>query len=1117
MQIICSRAGVEKISTIYDLIQALPKNSRAYLVVPEQYTFTCERKLFDVLSTNTVMNIQVISMQRLAYLISPNKSFEDKKILSDDAKALIIQDSIHSVSERLRLFKHCSDKYTFSEHIQSMISEFKKNVIDLEMLKDIKNSQKDINLINKLEDACLLYECYQERLQGEYIDAQDYLAEASKHIKSFEGIENITFFFDSFHSFDKSDYTFLEQIIIHSKKCYFTLTHDEINPFWVSKNTLNELENICTQNDIECEKKYIENNVNARAEIAHLEMNYFKDEPCVFPGKNNSIHCFEAETLREEVRAVAIKITNLIKKENLRYKDFLICVSDMKKYSQIITEVFYEYGLELFLDERKKIVFSAPIKALLFLLDTLDRTPSTQDYIGYAKTGFSSVEFSEIEDIENYTLEFGIKGYFWTKEFNRNNRFSTYDLDAINQTRLKIINSINLLKSKLKSVKTTSEACEQILQYLIESGFNDKIKQIVADFEFNQDYEQANIYSQIFNKIINILKQTYDFFLNDKCDLGKLSKVITYALVSTNIGVIPSIIDRIQVCDILRSRSSGSKRIFILGANEGLLPSTNSQTMIFTDSEFETLLENGLNVLSTNDYMRQKELFVLYNILACASEEIYISRFKQDETAICDASEVFNNILKMFPDCLDSNISQIDTVCNLNTSIKAVSLDLSLRKQLKSDNTNPIIDNIYHYLKDYHKESYEQINSGLHFSNSTSLTKKSEYKKLFSENLTFSISRLENYALCPFGYFIEHIIHPQERKIFKIEAFDIGNVMHTIIELYSKKIIADEIDVKSITEEEINSIVLELIDEVFSQYSDKLFEFINQKRYIKSKLTRASLLVIKEITRQLSRSDFFLKYTEAEFGKNSIFPPIIVDIENYGRVFIRGKIDRVDILEKEGQKYLKVIDYKTGSNIDIDFTKIYYGLSLQLPVYLKAITNDKMNSIAGAFYMSVRADSVNIKKNLSIENVKKELKANMRLKGITLDELDIIHAIDNDVEVDSFIKNLKIKDDELTASSDVADCETLNLMVNNTFEHIKNLSKNIIDGEVGIHPTVYKGKKKCTHCKIKQVCKISKCFDANSPKYIPKEEKANIYDLFKVEEKYANMDAIATASNQFNQ
>lgn len=136
------------------------------------------------------------------------------------------------------------------------------------------------------------------------------------------------------------------------------------------------------------------------------------------------------------------------------------------------------------------------------------------------------------------------------------------------------------------------------------------------------------------------------------------------------------------------------------------------------------------------------------------------------------------------------------------------------------------------------------------------------------------------------------------------------------------------------------------------------------------------------------------------------------------QLHLRGRIDRLDLCEDQEHVYVKIIDYKSGGT-RFDLAAVYYGLQLQLVVYMDAVTEleerkhpGKEVVPAGIFYYNIKDPLVDTdKENAETpEEIEKEILRQLRMNGLVNSDLEVISHMDRAIEKKSDVIPVALKD-----------------------------------------------------------------------------------------------------------
>ena len=164
--LVYGKSGSGKSKYIYeDLTNKIDAGNSIYLIVPEQSNLTAEKKLFEYTGRNTLLNVEVLTLSRMATRVMDELSVVKKDRLSKIGRAMLIYDILSKEKNHLK-FLGKSDKNI--DVVGNMLTEFKKHGVSTQDLIDFHSDDEYMNL--KLKDISLIYQKYQEKLENRFID-----------------------------------------------------------------------------------------------------------------------------------------------------------------------------------------------------------------------------------------------------------------------------------------------------------------------------------------------------------------------------------------------------------------------------------------------------------------------------------------------------------------------------------------------------------------------------------------------------------------------------------------------------------------------------------------------------------------------------------------------------------------------------------------------------------------------------------------------------------------------------------------------------------------------------------------------------------------------------------
>ncbi len=1098
LNIVYGKSGTGKSEYIYKDINKNLYTKKIFLIVPEQYNLSAERKLFEYTNKNSLINVEVLTLSRMAYRIFNEVGGVKEKNLSKSGKNMIIYDLLSKNKNNLN-FLGKSEKNI--DTVNNLFTELKKHKIDLEKLENIQIEDKYTNL--KLKDVNMLLSKYNEKIKNSYIDENDVLNVLYEKLPDSKMFENSIIYIDEFLGFTPQEYKIFELLIKKVQEITVGICTDEIEEsiskekdiFYFNKKFANKLINIAIENNVKIEKIKLDKQYRLKSqELIALEKDFY------FSNKTykENFKIFIANNTYTEIENVAKTIHKLVKKGGFRYKDIAIITKNIELYSEETKVIFKKYNIPVFIDEKKDLNQNILIKFIISLLDIYTQNWSYDSMFNYIKLGLLEIEEENIYLLENYCKKWGIKGNKWNKKF---------DYEPINENqeileniRKQIIKPLIEFKNNVSENKTASEITKELYKFIINNRVNEILDEKLKLYEDISISEEYNTSYKILN---NILEEIYNIFENDKMSFEKYKEILQVGLNSSDLGKIPMSQDQVILADTERSRSSNLKVVFIVGLNDGIFPSNTNAEGFLNDKDRELLKENGIEIAKTSLELLYEEQFEFYRTLSLPENKLYISYASSDKDGKSLRPSILIKKLKRYfvnvkeeSDVVEYNYQITNEKATFEEALKMYKQYLDGEINLSQEWKNAI----YYFMKN-NKDDFDNAIKGLEYNNKAENLSITNAEKLYGNNLRTSVSKLETYQKCPFSYYIKYGLKLKEKEELKINSIDTGSFMHEVIDSFFEYIDENNIDIKQIEKDKIREIVNLIIDNILN--SSKYYIFISSKKYIilTRKLKRVVLESIEYIVYTLKNSDFKILGHELEFSNTGKYNPIILEIENGKKVEIVGKIDRVDIGKLGENNYVRIIDYKSSVK-NIDLNQVVAGLQIQLVTYLDAISNAENLIQSGILYMPLIDNIIKSENNLTEEEIESKIRKNFKMQGIILSDISVVKMMDNKLQTgySDIIPAYINKDGLLSESNNTLKKEEFDLIQNKVKKVIKEISKEILKGKIDIKPYNYKGKTGCDYCEYKTICRFNTSIKGNEYSYIKNIDKKLVLELIKQEE-----------------
>lgn len=1074
LRIIYGRAGTGKSEYCLNEIKK-NKNKKIYIITPEQFSYSMEKRLLETLEKKVSLQAEVLSFKRLADRIFTEVGGTNDVVISKSSQAMIVYSILQKQKEELKFLGKTKENIDL---ILKEITELKKHNITVKKIEENIYNIQDINLQGKLQDINKIYEEYENHLKDKYIDEDDILTKMGKKIKESKMFDNSIIFIDEFSGFTMQEYSIIKEIIQKTEQINLTICADDLKAdtmpetdiFYSNKFFANKIIKMAEDLKIEIEKPiYLEENKRLKnEELLHLEKNIYNINPEKYQKEIKNIKIKLTNDKYSEIENIAIEITKLIQKEKWKYRDISIISNNVEDITNIVKAVFNRYEIPYFIDEKVEITENIIIKYIISIIEIFSNNWSQESVLNYIKSGFLNLEKEEIYNVENYCVKNGIKGNKWYK-----NKWQ--DLE---ETQEKIVKPLLNLKNNIEKEKTAKQISKEIYNFInqnnIEQKMNEKIERLPKEI--------TKIYKESFDVLIDVLDEIATFFGDEKMSFEKYREILKIGLKNKEVGKIPQFMDQVIIGDIDRTRTHKVKAMFIIGMNDGNFPSVNKNEGYFNDKDREILKENNLEIAKNTLENLYEDQFNIYKAFTIAEEKLYISyNSTNKEGASLRPSVLITKIKNIFPKIKEESevLEKKNEIINVNATFNELLAEL--RKKANNEEIEEIWYDVYNWYNSQEKwkEKLQKNMKALQYTNNAQKIQKENIKKLYGDTLKTSISKMEQYKKCPFSFHLKYGLKLKDTEEYKIKSIDTGNFMHEILDEFFSTI-----NIEEIKEEEIEEIIKDIINQKLKLDKNSIFTSSPKFIVLTNKLKNTVIQSIKYIVYQIKNSDFKPVSNELEFSKK---------IDN---VEISGKIDRVDIAEN---KFIRIIDYKSSEK-NIDLNQMLAGTQIQLMTYIDILAEKQKKEPAGILYFNLIEPIINESKNLSIEEIEEKIKKSFKMKGLILADINVIKMMDKTLEkgASNNIPAYIGKDGEIskTRSNVVTEEQFKDLQITIN-KIIKKISKEILEGNIEIKP-IYDSKTKtsaCKFCEYKNICRFNP--EENEYEYLENKSKEEILNEIK--------------------
>lgn len=1092
-------SDAEKSKSLYEeIIRRSMENPRQnfLVIVPDQFTMQTQKELVCMHERGGIMNIDVLSFGRLSHRILEEVGHKEIPVLDDTGKSLVLQKVAADLKEQLPTLGGLINKQGYIHEVKSAISEFMQYGIGTEdVSKLISFAEKRGALVHKLKDLQTLYKGFMDYIQGNFVTTEETLDVLRRLLVKSKLLKGSVVVFDGFTGFTPIQNRLIQELMRLSAETIVTVTMgEEEDPykaggeqrlFYLSQKTVADLEKLAKEAGVErAQDVFVTSKAENLSALQYLEKNLFRYMYKPFGEKQDQICLFEASMPKEEVHQTGLYIRKLIREEGLEYRDIAVIMGDLEGYAPYVETEFAKLGIPCYIDRTRGIVLNPMIEFIKSGLALYLKDFSYEAVFHYLRSGLADISAEDIDELENYCIQTGLRSYRSYSRLFTHKTAKMKDeepLVKLNALREQFMGQVEMLHMGKK--ETAKEYVNHMYNFLVENKVQEKLAAYEEAFEKQGMLSKAKEYAQIYRLVMELLNQIYELLGEEEISLQEFYDILEAGFGEIEVGTIPQNVDRILAGDMERTRLKSVKVLFFLGVNDGNIPKNSSKGGIISDMDREFLKESDIELAPTPRQQMYIQRFYLYLNMTKPSDRLYLSYSKMNsEGKSIRPAYLIDTVKKILPEITVQCPQERSPLKQMETPKEGLDyLAGKLREYVQGSfqgEEKKDFYTIYHaYGTEDLKGTRDKLTEAAFYRYQDSALSKAVARALYGISLENSVTRLETYAACAYRHFLQYGLTLREREEFGFETVDMGNVYHAVLEIFADKLKLSGYTWFDFPEEFGISTVREALESYAATYGETVLYSSARNEYAITRMSRILSRTVQALQKQLQKGVFTPAHYEVSFQFAENLDSIHVELSDKERMHLRGRIDRIDTAEDAECVYVKVIDYKSG-NRQFDLAALYYGLQLQLVVYMNAAMEleakahpDKQVVPAAMLYYHIEDPTVETPVELSEEEINKQILEKLRMNGVVNNEPDIIERLDRYIQDKSDVIPVeKKKDGTFSARSSVMSMEQMQVISDYVNHKMKTIGREILDGNIALQPYEMGSEEACTYCTYKKVC-----------------------------------------------
>ena len=1091
------------LAEIREALLADPEGLPLIFIAPKQATFQLERQLLTGGNLNGFTRLHILSFERLARLVFDRLNVAPPEFLSDEGRVMVLRALLLKHEGELKLFRGSARRQGFAQEVSRLLNEFQQHQLPpakLRALAGNKNLRSELR--DKLRDLALLHEYYSHWLvENKLQDGNRLLEAATELLNANRKHLNLRFsalWLDGFAEMTPQELDLLAAFVPFCEQATLAFCLDEVG---MEDNSWLSIWNAVGKTFEQCRKR-MENLPGCEVKIEVLERNFQKSRFAGSPllrdlemnwqgrqeatpvepnkSKGPALRIVACSNPESEAIFAAREILKFVRQRN-RFRDCAVIVRSLDPYHKVLSRTFRRYGIPFFLDRREGIAHHPLAELTRNALRTIAFDWRHEDWFAALKTGFCAAGEEEIDRLENVALERGWQGKRWREPIRIPDK---PELEKrMEQLRQQILKPFEVFYKRLAESKfqPKGKALADSLRELWE-GLRVAETLENLDAEINQQEtgnRQPAIHSTVWDQMNSWLDNVGLAFSSESMTLRDWLPVLEAGLANLTVGVIPPSLDEVLVGAIDRARNPELKLSLVLGVNDTVFPATPTPPAILTDADRDELNQ----VVSLGADLRERlarERYYSYIAFTRSSENLIVSFSRSDAGGrSLNPSPFIGRLRTIFPELPTENfegqigLKDVETANELIPTLVEIQNVAKVGTGLKESRKflvsfKPVSELMSNLEALQEPNPKENLSPGM-------------AERIYGAALRTSVSRLEEFAQCPFKFFVRSGLRAGERKIFELDARERGTFQHDVLQIFHEQLVAEKKRWRDLTPQEARERIKQIADGLAADFREGLLRDTPQTRFA-AKAMADSLQDFVEVIVLWMRSQYQFDpaAVELDFGEeNSEMPAWELDLGHGNKLALRGRIDRVDV-HREGENALAVVlDYKSsGKKLETIFVE--NGVQLQLAAYINALRHFKnprelfgVEKLmpAGIFYINLRGQFENGKTRGDVlVGVKDSRRSAYRHAGRF--DTGVIKKLDSAGAADQF--NYSINQDGslrkgLVEAMGRAEFEAL---LDRVEEQLRRIGNEIFSGMAWVDPYRKGSETPCDYCDYSAICRI---------------------------------------------
>lgn len=1085
LKLVLGGSGSGKTTLLYERIRARAESGqRSILLVPEQFTSSTEARIYRELGDRLSGMVESFSFTSLAERILSAEGGTAVQTLSDAGRVVLVRRALEELQDSVHYYRRHRRSAAFCQLAAQTIDELKSAGITGGKLAELAPGCGTES--GKLAELALIYQGYETLLAGTGMDPADRLELAADRLEGAlargslpEFLRDRAVFIDEFDTFNAPKKRLMGAMLAALPLVTVALCDDgaplvqeDFGLFSGAKQMAKQLRELANKNNTDVAVPEL-----LRRDLRHKDApglaaltEFLESGSCEAVEAAPELRLFAAQSREEEARYTAAAIRRLMR-QGVRCGKIAVICREIASYRAAIRYEFRMAEIPLYCDEPTTPEFCAPAAAVRALLALLRGADLTENLTALAKTGLCELSEQQVCALENYVYTWSPNAAAWREPFTQNpGGFGAGELTGEEEQNLALAeHARSTLMAALETLRSrvregNAEQISRALYFCLkELGAEQRQEAQIEDLRAAQGIPAAEEAAREWNVVMQLLNEMAQLLGEQSVTIPEYEDLFALLLRSSDLGHIPQSLDAVVLAGAGKMRLDAPDYVFVLGLSEGEFPAAPGETGLLTHADRDALIAKEIELPDRFENRVVREQVCFYKALTAPAKGLWMSWPKGQGQPLSSALEPVVELLHPAQpevelidlaatpaDCLDVLGSGLVT----DTTQRASMMQVLDAQQGAAEQGLALLRSMEQALP----RQVQDLDA---------------LEQLLGQRMRISPSQLEKYYTCRYGYFLQYILGLRPRKRAQLSADQSGSLMHWVLQMAldphpgAENPCAGMPPFTQMDDDALAALASLLVDEYARRcLPDSTARF----GYLLSRLKKSMASLLCYLRDEQNQSAFHPAACELKIGSGEGAVPSQVYRLSDGRtVQLIGTVDRADEwVEENGTRWVRVVDYKTGSK-KLDLREVYCGLDCQMLLYLFSLTRDPSGRFTGAepagvLYLLADPAPHSTTRQEAARSVE------YKLDGLLQDEQKLFDAMDAD-QTGKYLPfgytNGVPSTRQKNKRADSAKLDRIRLHLDDL---VTRMGEQIYSGQIAAEPLVTNSQNPCRWCDYSFIC-----------------------------------------------